>query len=569
MAFTLMATLGMAFLASGQGLLARSSTQAATPSGPVVALGFNEKSGKALADSSGLRHTATTTALRSAEGRYGRGLAFDSSPRRLDVPKRAVAELTDGFTLETWIKPVTGLGARVTVVRTKDGSLSYVVSAATGRRAGAGEATRASVDLRARSWSHLSGSYDGSELRLFVNGRLARVASMKGASAPSRGALRTQPTTSGRRLSGLIDELRIYPRPLSQREVKSSMKDRIQPPPKTPRAPDIPVPESPAPDPAPKSPATPAPKSPATPAPKPPTTPAPKPPSPPAPKPPTTPAPPPAPAPTPTPPAPLGRALFDGSVDSLADGSTASSGSAFGPWRSTNYSNGGAITVDDGDDAPVRFAGRKTLRYLLPSAAGRAEMTSVNEKSTAGQRDTATTQANGQTNYISFAIYARTSPQTGSWGWLPIQGKSLISNTHPDGLSPQVSLVNSGSGTGLSLRTIGGEASSRVARSTPAISSLTPGTWYDVMIGVRADVTTAGWAKVWIVPKGGAMNESSPTAALLNVRTNYSHSGAIEPIIWRQGLYHAPASSGRNLDIVMTPMARYASFRDAAGYFAR
>jgi hypothetical protein len=261
---------------------------------------------------------------------------------------------------------------------------------------------------------------------------------------------------------------------------------------------------------------------------------------------------------------------FDGSIDALADGSGASAGASLGSWYRANIQGSGSITVDDGDDAPLRFAGRKTLHYVLPSSAGRAELSSVAEGSTAGQRDPATTQANGETQYIAFSMYARSVPQTGSWGWLPIQGKSMISNTNPSGLSPQVSLINQGSGTGLDLRTIGGEVASRSARGVKAIASIQPGTWYDIVLGVRAEVSTSGWAKVWIVPKGTPMpSEANPSAEVLNAATNYSEDGRIEPIIWRQGLYHAPASSGRELDFVMAPFARYDSFNGALTYFSR
>ena len=274
--------------------------------------------------------------------------------------------------------------------------------------------------------------------------------------------------------------------------------------------------------------------------------------------------------PAPAPPPALGLPRFDGNVNGIAAGTAASSGGRLGIWPRANIAGNGSIRVNGGGGAPVRFAGHKTLHFVLPSAAGRAELSSVSEGSAAGQRDPATTQAEGAIQYIAFSLHARSAPQTGSWGWLALQGKSIISNTNPAGLSPQVSLINQGSGKGLDLRTIGGEVASRVARSTPAIGTIAPGVWYDVIIGVKASVTTSGWAKAWIVPQDTPIpSEVSPSAALLNARTNYSENGAPAPIIWRQGLYHAPATGGRDLDIEMSPMARYDTFGEAVGYFAR
>ena len=265
-----------------------------------------------------------------------------------------------------------------------------------------------------------------------------------------------------------------------------------------------------------------------------------------------------------------GRTEFNGSVDGLADGAAAVHRSSFGPWPRADIPAEGSIVVDDGDLAPLRFESSLVLRFELPSAATRVELQSADETSTAGQRDPLFTQADGETQYIAFSFLALSTPQTGGWGWLILQGKSLISNTHPDGLSPQVSLINEGSGTELRLRTIGGRVSTRVAHDTVALSSITPGVWYDVILGVRAEVTTAGWAQLWIVPAGSAMpDEAHPTAQILDAPTNYIDGSQVEPILWRQGLYHAAGASARDLDILMAPMIRTDTFVTARAYFDR
>jgi Concanavalin A-like lectin/glucanases superfamily len=89
----------------------------------------------------------------------------------------------------------------------------------------------AEVDLNAGSaiplndWTHLAGTFDGTTLRLYVNGALI---GSKPSSSPidvTNGVLRIGGTRSftGEFFPGLIDEVRIYNRALSQQELQTDM----------------------------------------------------------------------------------------------------------------------------------------------------------------------------------------------------------------------------------------------------------------------------------------------------------------------------------------------------------
>jgi hypothetical protein len=67
------------------------------------------------------------------------------------------------------------------------------------------------------SWQYVSGTYDGNNVRLYLNGELA-------SSVPySGGSLSTTAITLGNGFSGYLDEIRIYNRVLNQDEIKELM----------------------------------------------------------------------------------------------------------------------------------------------------------------------------------------------------------------------------------------------------------------------------------------------------------------------------------------------------------
>jgi hypothetical protein len=81
------------------------------------------------------------------------------------------------------------------------------------------------------TWSHLAVTYDGAVLRLYVNGTQVGTKSIAGQITPTTGALRI----GGNNIwpewfQGLVDEVRIYGRALSQTEIQSDMNTPVGPP---------------------------------------------------------------------------------------------------------------------------------------------------------------------------------------------------------------------------------------------------------------------------------------------------------------------------------------------------
>jgi hypothetical protein len=82
--------------------------------------------------------------------------------------------------------------------------------------------TATSVPLNA--WTHLAATYDGSALRLYVNGTQVSTLAVSGSIVATGGAVKIGGNSIwGEYFKGMIDDVRIYNRALSATEVQSDM----------------------------------------------------------------------------------------------------------------------------------------------------------------------------------------------------------------------------------------------------------------------------------------------------------------------------------------------------------
>ena len=85
--------------------------------------------------------------------------------------------------------------------------------------------------LGAGVWVHLAATYDGANQRLFVNGTQVASAAQTGALTATTNALRLGgSSTMGQYFNGVIDEVRIYNRALSQTQIQADMNAPVVPP---------------------------------------------------------------------------------------------------------------------------------------------------------------------------------------------------------------------------------------------------------------------------------------------------------------------------------------------------
>ena len=184
----------------------------------VAAYSFDEGSGTTVTDSSDKGNSgAIGTAVWSTTGKYGNALSFNGTSAKVVVPDSASLRLTTAMTLEAWVNPTAGNGGWTDVVYKGDDN--YFLEAYTSSGGPAAGATLGNVNTVAQAgsllpintWTHLAETYDGTTLRLYINGALAASVARSGLILTSSNPLEIGgDRIYGQYFSGLIDEVRIF-----------------------------------------------------------------------------------------------------------------------------------------------------------------------------------------------------------------------------------------------------------------------------------------------------------------------------------------------------------------------
>ena len=202
----------------------------AAPSGLVAAYAFDEGSGTTVTDSSGNGNNGTlTNATWSTSGKYGGALQFNGTSALVTVPDAASLHLSSGMTLEAWVNPST-VNANWRDVIYKGNDNFYLSATSTnaskpdaGMIAGGTYAdTFGTSKLSTSTWAFLTETYDGSTLRLYVNGTQVSSTAHTGSIATSTNPLQIGgDSIYGQYFAGLIDNVRVYNVALTAAQIQS------------------------------------------------------------------------------------------------------------------------------------------------------------------------------------------------------------------------------------------------------------------------------------------------------------------------------------------------------------
>ncbi len=209
-------------------------------SGLVAAYAFNEGSGTTTADASGNGHTGTLSgATWITTGRSGNALSFNGTSNLVNVADSNLLDLTTGMTLEAWVFPTALSSWRTVILKETSSSFAYVLYAHDNapfpadyiKIAGTDVTAKGTASLPLNTWTHLAATYDGSTLRLFVNGTQVGSVAASGSVQVSGNPLRIGGNSLfGEYFQGRIDEVRIYNRALGVAEVQRNMTTPVSTP---------------------------------------------------------------------------------------------------------------------------------------------------------------------------------------------------------------------------------------------------------------------------------------------------------------------------------------------------
>lgn len=195
----------------------------AEESGPVAYWAFEGRSRNTAVDATGNAHELVLTGTKRIRGAIGRGLHFAGGGSGASTPLTADLQSPPAVTVQAWVRPdevrqdVEGAGivyAGNYLIRITRGTPSFHVFT-TGWKP-----ILAKGEFTAGEWYCLVGTYDGAEMCIYVNGKLA-------GALPRQGDIpfSNRPVLLGRQTNpfvGVIDEVRIHTRCLTAAEVQAA-----------------------------------------------------------------------------------------------------------------------------------------------------------------------------------------------------------------------------------------------------------------------------------------------------------------------------------------------------------
>ena len=185
-----------------------------------------------MTDASGNGNTGTINgATRIAGGKYGGALSFNGSSNRVQINDSNSLDLTTGMTLEAWVMPTASQSGWRTVIQKEVDTYFLDASSNSARRPATGGTYGSTVTwiagpntIPVNSWTHLASTYDGANIRLYVNGTQVATVARTGSIAVSALPVWIGGNNPyGEYFNGVIDEVRIYNRALSVAEIQADM----------------------------------------------------------------------------------------------------------------------------------------------------------------------------------------------------------------------------------------------------------------------------------------------------------------------------------------------------------
>lgn len=207
--------------------------------GLAAAYSFDEGVGATASDSSGQGNTATlVNGVAWVAGQHGKAASFDGVNDYITIPNSTSTNISgNALTLSMWINPQPlASGDSVVIGKFWNTTMSspyyqYGLELGGGNKTdfyiGTSSGPRvatAGTTLPFNQWTHLAITFDGAQVRTYVNGALVNTQALS-ASITARGnAMNIGADASGKQFQkGLLDDLRIYSRVLTQAQIQSDM----------------------------------------------------------------------------------------------------------------------------------------------------------------------------------------------------------------------------------------------------------------------------------------------------------------------------------------------------------
>jgi hypothetical protein len=161
------------------------------------------------------------------DGKFGKGIEFHGPADGIEVKHADSLNWGDGpFTLEFWIKPYKGFNGGL-----DKGTGSCYILGAHGLqlrlgKSGTGTLLQSNSELAVNEWSHIAAIKNGRETRIYINGNLDAKGETGETTLNNQQSLfiGKRPQFAAEGIEGIVDEIRIWTKDLSENEIKKYIK---------------------------------------------------------------------------------------------------------------------------------------------------------------------------------------------------------------------------------------------------------------------------------------------------------------------------------------------------------
>jgi hypothetical protein len=169
-------------------------------------------------------------------GKYGGALNFNGTSNMVRVPSASSLNVGAAMTLAAWIQPTAAQSGWKTIMQRETDAYFLNASNSAGPLFPSGGATfgtntqwvSGNAASPLNSWTHVALTYDGTTVRLYVNGTQVATKAVTGAVQSSSSPLSIGGNAPyGEYFKGFIDEAQVYNRALTAAEVTTAMNTAI------------------------------------------------------------------------------------------------------------------------------------------------------------------------------------------------------------------------------------------------------------------------------------------------------------------------------------------------------
>jgi hypothetical protein len=188
---------------------------------------FDEGSGTVANDSSGNGNDGTFNGdPQWAAGMFGGALEFNGTDDYVEVPDNESLHLWERFTLAAWIYQVESSSSRI-IDKIGAGTANgphLDTHPGTTLRSCSGTCVSTAADYTLEEWHHVAVTFDEGDVKLYIDGSIEGEGSAPSPLAGNSLSLRIGADSDGQSLfHGLIDDVRVYNRALTEAEILAAM----------------------------------------------------------------------------------------------------------------------------------------------------------------------------------------------------------------------------------------------------------------------------------------------------------------------------------------------------------